>query len=120
MKRKWIRRSVRLGIVGLLFAIVMAAVIGGMSEGVHELWNWLMPPIFKLPSIGFWQAAGLLVLSWILFGGFGWLGRGPRGPLLSRRRMRERWAEMTPEQRATFRETLRGRCGQPATPHAEQ
>jgi len=36
------------------------------------LWNWLMPAIFKLPAIGFWQAAGILVLSHLLFkGGMG-------------------------------------------------
>lgn len=30
------------------------------------LWNWLMPAIFGLPSIGFFKSAGLLVLSFIL------------------------------------------------------
>jgi hypothetical protein len=28
-----------------------------------------MPAIFKLPTIGFWQAVGILILSHILFGG---------------------------------------------------
>ncbi len=32
------------------------------------LWNWLMPLIFGLTVITFWQALGLLVLSKILFG----------------------------------------------------
>jgi hypothetical protein len=37
------------------------------------LWNALMPEIFKLPSIGLWQALGLLALSHILFkGGASW------------------------------------------------
>jgi hypothetical protein len=31
------------------------------------LWNALMPAIFKLPEIGFWQAVGLLILSQIIF-----------------------------------------------------
>ena len=31
------------------------------------LWNALMPAIFGLPVIGFWQALGLLALSHILF-----------------------------------------------------
>jgi hypothetical protein len=30
------------------------------------LWNLLMPDIFGLPSIGFWQAIGLNLLSAIL------------------------------------------------------
>ena len=32
------------------------------------LWNWLMPVIFGLAIITFWQALGLLALSKILFG----------------------------------------------------
>ena len=32
------------------------------------LWNWLMPTLFNLPVIGFWQAVGLNIISGILFG----------------------------------------------------
>jgi len=31
------------------------------------LWNWLMPNVFGLPEITFWQAIGLNLLSTILF-----------------------------------------------------
>lgn len=34
---------------------------------VKLLWNWLMPVIFGLPVITFWQAAGLMLLISILF-----------------------------------------------------
>lgn len=34
---------------------------------VKLLWNWLMPVIFGLPLISFWQAAGLMLLISILF-----------------------------------------------------
>ena len=30
------------------------------------LWNWLMPVIFGLPMINFWEAAGLVALSTVL------------------------------------------------------
>lgn len=33
---------------------------------VMLLWNWLMPEIFRLPEIGYWQAWGLVLLSHIL------------------------------------------------------
>lgn len=33
------------------------------------LWNWLMPILFHLPEITFWQALGVLLLSKILLGG---------------------------------------------------
>lgn len=31
------------------------------------LWNWLMPMIFGLPVITFWQAFGIIILSNLLF-----------------------------------------------------
>jgi hypothetical protein len=37
---------------------------------VMFLWNWLMPVIFALPVITFWQAWGLVLLSHILFKSF--------------------------------------------------
>ncbi len=76
---------------------------------VMTLWNWLMPTLFGLPQIGFWQALGVFILSKILFGGFG--GGGRRGGHPGRR-MRERWAQMTPEERERFREGLRARFTQ--------
>lgn len=30
-------------------------------------WNWLMPPIFGLPIINWWQSCGLMIVSNILF-----------------------------------------------------
>jgi len=34
---------------------------------VMLLWNWLMPLIFHLPKINFWQALGLNLLFGFLF-----------------------------------------------------
>jgi hypothetical protein len=34
------------------------------------LWNWLVPALFNGPVLSFWQAAGLMILSKILFAGF--------------------------------------------------
>ncbi len=88
--------------------VVFAGMFVGFCFSVRELWNWLMPVIFGLPHIGIGQALGLLLLSRILFGGFrGWPGhRGRWG-----HRMRERWNEMTPEEREKFRLGMQGRCG---------
>ncbi len=55
------------------------------------LWNWLMPALFRLPTIGFWKAAGILILSHILFKG-GCIGRAGRSRRM-RARVRERMAE---------------------------
>jgi hypothetical protein len=38
---------------------------------VMLLWNWLMPEIFGLKTLTYWQAWGILALSCILFGRIG-------------------------------------------------
>ena len=50
----------------LVIGVLMLAIIlfGGP---LMVLWNWLMPTIFGLPEIGFWQACGLQLLATILF-----------------------------------------------------
>ena len=89
----------------VLMAVLFIAVLGFV---VMRLWNWLMPGLFGLHPIHVWQGVGLLVLSKILFGGF--RGR-PGGHLHWRQRMRERWEQMTPEERARMRQGMGGRCG---------
>jgi hypothetical protein len=54
---------------GLVLAAGLAFLLGFV---VQALWNWLLPPIFNLPEITYWQAWGLLVLAHLLLGG------GPR------------------------------------------
>lgn len=56
-----------------LFKIIPIVILGITAFGFVflALWNWLMPAIFNLPQISFWEALGLLVLSKIIFSGFG-------------------------------------------------
>lgn len=53
---------------GLLFGIIF---LGIFSLVVFLLWNWLMPSIFGLTTINYFQAIGILILSKIIFSGFG-------------------------------------------------
>lgn len=100
------------------FAIFMVIAIAVFGQVVLHLWNWLMPSLFRLPAITFWQAVGLMFLSWLLFGGRRGFG-SPRGPSRRwRQRMIERWERMTPEEREKFRQGMRGRCGPFAPPAA--
>ncbi|MGE5499622.1 MAG: hypothetical protein ACM3Q2_16205 [Syntrophothermus sp.] len=64
--RKWFLFKISMVI---LFAVLFSFL-------VMLLWNWLMPEIFGLKTLSFLQAAGLLVLSKIIFSGF---GRGHHG-----------------------------------------
>jgi|GEM_PF-797402 len=36
------------------------------------LWNITVPKIFPLRDITYWEAFRLLIIAWILFGGFQW------------------------------------------------
>jgi hypothetical protein len=109
MKRHWIVRGLKFVLFALLFVTVFGFV-------VMRLWNWLMPALFGWHLINFWQALGILVLSKILFGGF----RGhPGRRMYWRRRMMERWEQMTPEEREKFRQGMLGRSGSFGSPAAE-
>lgn len=61
---------------GVLFAGTLALVFGW---AVMLLWNALMPEIFALPPLTYWQGVGLLLLGRILMGGIGH-GHGRHGP----------------------------------------
>jgi hypothetical protein len=115
MKSKWIVRAVE---ILLLVIIVFFGVVVGLGEAVLQLWNWLMPSLFGLHPITFWQAVGILALSWILFGK-AFLGGRPYGRHW-RGRMRGRWEHMTPEQREQFRQGMRQRCGNFGQPSAAE
>lgn len=104
-KRKlfWIAPAAILGLALFIF-------IGG--EVVMRLWNWLLPMLFGLRQITFWQGLGILALCRVLFGGFGG-HRSGRSNFRRRmqERMAERWETMTPEERERARQSWRGRCG---------
>ena len=56
-------------IVGImLLNLVLWTLLSlALAWPVKLLWNWLMPVIFSLPAISFWQAAGMMLLVNILF-----------------------------------------------------
>lgn len=56
-------------IAGIAF---FAGAMALVSLILSALWNWLMPVLFNLPEISFWQAAGIFILTKLLFTpGFG-------------------------------------------------
>ncbi|WP_420321141.1 hypothetical protein [Flagellimonas sp.] len=48
-------------VMGILFIFLMGFVF-------MWLWNWLMPEIFGLTTLTYWQSFGLLLLAKIIFG----------------------------------------------------
>lgn len=95
-----IERGIRLGIMFTIGAILFIG-IGGFV--VRALWNWLLPALFGLPQLTFWQALGILALSRILFGGFGLHGGGRHG---FRRHKSKHWEHMTPEERERVKQGI--------------
>src|SRR5437879_2333417 len=102
MRRKWMFVAAPLGIAVFIW-------IGG--GGVMHVWNWNLPAVFGWRQITFWQALGLFALCRILFGDLGMRVRGSYRSNV-RRRMAERWEQMTPEEREKFRQGLHDRSGQ--------
>lgn len=101
MKKHWIGK-----IFLFILAVVGFSALAGIS--VMLLWNWLMPMLFGLKMLTFWEALGLFALAKIIFGfgGKGGMGRGRHrgGPWAQR--FKEKWANMSDEEREKFR-----KCG---------
>lgn len=103
MKGNWFLK----GLMMFVFMIIAAAFFGAV---VMLLWNALMPSIFGLEALNFWQALGLLALSRILFGSFG-KGRGCGGRHHSgKAHWKKKWMNMSAEERAAFKSNLHNRC----------
>ncbi|PBQ34991.1 hypothetical protein CNR22_24080 [Sphingobacteriaceae bacterium] len=89
-----------------LFGLAFVAA-GGLA--VMFLWNAILPPVVSgVGTLTYLQAAGLLILCRILFGGFrrGRTGPGHRGGPPWRQKM----MNMSEEEREKFREQWKERC----------
>src|SRR5580700_10967515 len=93
----------------IFIPLAVAAFLSLAGFVVMSLWNALIPVIFHLGVITFWQAIGIFILSKILFG-FG-SGGHKGGGQWGRHRMAERFKNMTPEEREKFKEKWGQRCG---------
>ena len=96
----------------IFIPLAIAAFLALAGEVIMQLWNWLMPVIFHLGVITFWQALGLFILCKLLFGfgKGGHRGFGGGAPWM-RHKMEERFRNMTPEEREKFKQKWNERCG---------
>ncbi|PCJ92794.1 MAG: hypothetical protein COA50_14765 [Flavobacteriaceae bacterium] len=62
--KKGITKAVKITFA-IIFGILLAFLCGYV---VMRLWNWLMPDLFGLAIISYWQAVGILILAKIFFG----------------------------------------------------
>jgi Ca2+/H+ antiporter, TMEM165/GDT1 family len=104
-KKFWIKRAIFIPI-----AIIAGIFIFGSI--VMYLWNAIIPDVFGISAITFWQALGILALSKILFGGF----HGGRSHHRCRGRgygMKDKWMNLSPEEKEKMRKMWRGEFDPP-------
>jgi RNA polymerase sigma factor (sigma-70 family) len=75
------------------------------------LWNHVLTQVVPVRVVSFWQAAGLLLLSRLLFGSWPNAARGGRWGGGSSH-WKARWQQMTDEEKARFKEKWRSRGGE--------
>lgn len=64
---KYVMKALR--IAGMIILGAGFCFLFGLA--IMLLWNWLMPMIFGLTTLTYWQSVGVLALASILFGRFG-------------------------------------------------
>ena len=93
----------------VLTMVIVALLVFGLL--VMGLWNAILPDVLGVKLISFWQAMGILVLSKILFSGFGGFAhKKEQFKNRFRQKMREKWEHMTPEEKIQFKEEWKNRC----------
>jgi hypothetical protein len=106
-----------------VFILIAALAFGAI---VQWLWNAILPAAANFNPITYWQAVGLFVLCKVLFGGFRgpghhqhhnkWerfnrrFGRGRREEMLA---WKNKWMQMTDEERIKFRQEMWNRRRKP-------
>jgi len=64
------RRHTRLAHAHIVFRSLAAALLALiLGFGVMLLWNTILPSLFSVHSVTYWQSVGLLILARILLGG---------------------------------------------------
>ncbi len=89
----------------LFFAVAFVAFAGAATWIVMYLWNTILADLTSIKPISFWKAAGLLVLSKILFGGFG--GRRKRW---KHSKSKHKWMNMSGEERQEAKSRWKEYC----------
>lgn len=93
-----------------IFPMVIIAIFA-VSGIVMLLWNAIIPGISTFSALTYWQAMGMFILSRILFGGFRFASHhhGHRPPFVHDR-FKERFMDMSDEERLQFKNQWKQRC----------
>ena len=105
MKRRfWFGKAVMILVFCTAFIMLFSFI-------VMSLWNGILPDVLGVKTITFWQALGILVLSKILFSGFGGFHhKKEQFRNRFRQKMLDKFEKMTPEEKQRFKEEWKTRC----------
>ena len=93
----------------ILIPLFILAFLALVSFVVMLLWNNILVAVLHISAINFWQALGILILSKILFGGFHGAHWGRHSYM--RHKLKERWMNMSPEEKEKFKQDWKNRHG---------
>ena len=73
LKEKWqgVPKWLQIVIYSILGVLGITAIGVLFGFVIMWLWNWLMPGLFGVKAITYWQGVGLFILAKILFGAIG-------------------------------------------------
>ena len=101
MKRGW--WIAKMVIFGFLCVLLFGVV-------VQFLWNFIMPDIFGLPVINFWQGLAMFLLAKLIFGFGGGGGRSKWSEHRShqwRKHWAEKYSKLSPEEREQYKQKFK-------------
>jgi hypothetical protein len=105
MKRRfWFGKAVMILVFCTAFIMLFSFI-------VMSLWNGILIDVLGVKQITFWQALGILVLSKILFSGFGGFHhKKEQFRNRFRQKMLDKFEKMTPEEKQRFKDEWKTRC----------
>ncbi len=99
----WKRRK------GFFFVFAIAAFFG-ITALVMFLWNATLPGLFNTPTINYWQAMLIFILSKILFGGFRFGGCHGHHHPFEHPKFGDKFLNMSDEEKQAFKQEWKSRC----------
>lgn len=77
MNKNYFNKSSNIGCGMIILLFVVLIILTFIYSGILMwAWNMIMPVLFGLPIISFWQALGIYIISNILFKGTSSIKRG--------------------------------------------
>ena len=90
----------------VVFGILMVVLLGLVTQ---FLWNFIMPDIFGLPMINFWQGLAMFALAKLIFG-FGGGGRGKWSGYRNHQWKKDwatKYSKLSPEERERYKQKFK-------------